>query len=101
MGLRIFEDEAGQTNRSLVEVGGSALVVSQFTLYAETTRGRRPGFGAAAGPAVAERLYERFADELRALGIRVATGQFGARMELELVNRGPFTIWLDSASARR
>ena len=94
--LRIFEDEAGQTNRSLVDVRGEALVVSQFTLYADTRRGRRPGFGGAAPPKLAERLYLRFADELRALGIETATGLFGAVMDLELVNRGPFTIWLDS-----
>ena len=95
--LRIFEDEDGRTNRSLAEVGGQALVVSQFTLYADTRRGRRPGFGRAAAPDLAERLYARFVDALRGLGITVATGRFGAEMEVELVNRGPFTIWLDSA----
>jgi D-tyrosyl-tRNA(Tyr) deacylase len=94
--LRIFEDEAGQTNRSLLDVGGSALVVSQFTLYADTRRGRRPGLGRAAAPEPAERLYLRLAEELRALGVTVATGRFGAFMSVELVNRGPFTIWLDS-----
>jgi len=95
--LRIFRDEAGRTNRSLVDVGGSALVVSQFTLYADTSRGRRPGFTGAAGPEQADRLYERYATALRDLGVRVATGRFGAEMEVELVNDGPFTIWLDSA----
>ena len=95
--LRIFEDDAGQTNRSLLDVGGSALVVSQFTLYADTTRGRRPGFGPAAAPALAERLYLGLVDALRELGVEVATGRFGASMDVELVNRGPFTIWLDSA----
>jgi D-tyrosyl-tRNA(Tyr) deacylase len=95
--LRIFEDEAGRTNRSLAEVGGEALVVSQFTLYADTRHGRRPGFGTAAAPHLAERLYGRFVGSLRGLGISVATGRFGAEMEVELVNRGPFTIWLDSA----
>ena len=95
--LRIFRDEAGRTNRSLVDVDGTALVVSQFTLYADTSRGRRPGFTGAAGPELADRLYERYASALRDLGIRVATGRFGAEMEVELVNDGPFTIWLDSA----
>jgi D-aminoacyl-tRNA deacylase len=95
--LRIFRDEDGRTNRSLVDVGGSALVVSQFTLYADTSRGRRPGFTGAASPDLAERLYERFATALGDLGIRVATGRFGTEMEVELVNDGPFTIWLDSA----
>jgi D-tyrosyl-tRNA(Tyr) deacylase len=94
--LRIFEDDAGQTNRSLLDVGGEALVVSQFTLYADTRRGRRPGFGGAADPATAERLYLAFVDELRLLGVRVGTGRFGASMDVELVNHGPFTILLDS-----
>jgi D-tyrosyl-tRNA(Tyr) deacylase len=95
--LRIFRDEEGRTNRSLLDVGGSALVVSQFTLYADTRRGRRPGFTGAASPDLAERLYLRFADALRALGVTVATGRFGAEMAVELVNDGPFTIWLDTA----
>jgi D-tyrosyl-tRNA(Tyr) deacylase len=95
--LRIFRDDEGRTNRSLLDVGGGALVVSQFTLYADTRRGRRPGFTGAASPDVAERRYERFADALRALGVIVATGRFGAEMAVELVNDGPFTIWLDSA----
>jgi D-tyrosyl-tRNA(Tyr) deacylase len=94
--LRIFEDEGGQTNRSLLETGGAALVISQFTLYADTSRGRRPGFGGAAPAELAERLYERFVADLRALDVAVVTGRFGAPMEVELVNRGPFTIWLDS-----
>jgi D-aminoacyl-tRNA deacylase len=94
--LRIFEDEAGLTNRSLLDVGGEALVVSQFTLYADTRRGRRPGFTLAAPPELAERLYERFAAALRDLGLTIATGRFGASMEVELVNDGPFTIWLDT-----
>jgi D-aminoacyl-tRNA deacylase len=94
--LRIFRDEDGRTNRSLLEVGGSALVVSQFTLYADTRRGRRPGFTGAAPPEVAERRYERFAAALRDLGVVVATGRFGAEMAVELVNDGPFTIWLDT-----
>ena len=95
--LRLFRDDAGRTNRSLLDTGGGALVISQFTLYADTRRGRRPGFTGAAPPAEAERLYERFADALRALGVTVATGRFGAEMAVEIVNDGPFTIWLDSA----
>jgi D-tyrosyl-tRNA(Tyr) deacylase len=95
--LRIFRDEAGRTNRSLRDTGGGALVVSQFTLYADTRRGRRPGFTGAAAPELAERVYERFAFALRGLGVPVATGRFGAEMAVELVNDGPFTIWLDTA----
>jgi D-aminoacyl-tRNA deacylase len=94
--LRIFRDDEGRTNRSLLDVGGSALLVSQFTLYADTRRGRRPGFTGAAPPELAERLYERFAAALRDLGVTVATGRFGAEMAVELVNDGPFTIWLDT-----
>ena len=95
--LRIFDDDAGRTNLSLTDVGGAALVVSQFTLYADTRRGRRPGFTGAAAPELAERLYLRFAEALRALGVEVATGRVGEVMEVELVNDGPFTIWLDTA----
>ena len=95
--LRIFRDEDGRTNRSLLEVSGGALVVSQFTLYADTRRGRRPGFTGAAPPDLAERLYERFVHALRSLGVAVRTGRFGAEMAVELVNDGPFTIWLDTA----
>jgi len=95
--LRIFDDEAGRTNRSLVDVSGAVLAVSQFTLYADTRRGRRPGFTGAAAPDLAERLYLGFVGALRDLGIEVATGRFGAVMEVELVNDGPFTIWLDTA----
>jgi D-tyrosyl-tRNA(Tyr) deacylase len=95
--LRIFDDLDGRTNLSLVDVGGAVLVVSQFTLYADTRRGRRPGFTGAAPPEMAERLYLRFADVLRGLGLEVATGRFGAVMAVELVNDGPFTIWLDTA----
>jgi D-tyrosyl-tRNA(Tyr) deacylase len=95
--LRIFDDADGRTNLSLLDVGGDALVVSQFTLYADTRRGRRPGFTGAASPEVAERLYLAFADGIRASGARVATGRFGAVMAVELVNDGPFPIWLDSA----
>jgi D-tyrosyl-tRNA(Tyr) deacylase len=95
--LRIFDDDAGRTNLSLVDVEGAVLVVSQFTLYADTRRGRRPGFTGAAPPELAERLYLRFAEVLRGFGVQVATGRFGAVMEVELVNDGPFTIWLDTA----
>ena len=94
--LRIFDDEAGRTNLSLIDVNGAVLVVSQFTLYADTRRGRRPGFTGAAAPELAERLYLRFAAALRGLGVVVATGRFGAVMAVELVNDGPFTIWLDT-----
>ena len=96
--LRIFDDDTGRTNLSLVDVGGAALVVSQFTLYADTRRGRRPGFTGAAAPELANRLYLRFAAALRELGVEVATGRFGEVMEVELINDGPFTIWLDTAS---
>jgi len=94
--LRIFDDAGGRTNLSLVDVAGSVLIVSQFTLFADTRRGRRPGFTGAAAPELAERLYLRFAAALRELGVEVATGRFGAVMEVELVNDGPFTIWLDT-----
>jgi D-tyrosyl-tRNA(Tyr) deacylase len=95
--LRIFDDADGRTNLSLMDVGGAILVVSQFTLYADTRRGRRPGFTGAAAPELAERLYVRFAAALRELGVEVATGRFGAVMAVELTNDGPFTIWLDTA----
>lgn len=92
--LRIFENEGGRFDRSLLDVGGAALVVSQFTLLADTAKGNRPSFTDAAPPEEAEPLYQRFCDELRALGVEVATGVFGARMELELTNEGPVTIVL-------
>ena len=96
--LRIFGDEEGRTNRSILDVGGAALVVSQFTLYADTSRGRRPGFTNAADPVLADRLYQAVASGLRAAGVGdVRTGSFGAEMAVELVNDGPFTIWLDTA----
>jgi D-tyrosyl-tRNA(Tyr) deacylase len=94
--LRIFEDESGKFDRSLVDVGGAALVVSQFTLIADTAKGNRPSFSQAARPEVAEPLYEQFAAALRELGVTVETGVFGARMEVELVNDGPVTIVLDA-----
>lgn len=99
--LRIFRDEAGKTNRSILDVGGGAIVVSQFTLYADTTRGRRPGFTDAAAPEVAARLYERVAARIAAAGVEpVGTGRFGAEMAVELVNDGPFTLWLDTDELR-
>ena len=94
--LRIFEDEAGKMNRSLLDVKGSALVVSQFTLYGDARGQRRPSFVAAAPSEQAKNLYEEFAEALRRLGVTVATGVFGAMMSVELVNEGPVTILLDS-----
>lgn len=93
--LRIFKDEAGKMNRSLVDIGGEALVVSQFTLAADTSRGNRPGFSQAAAPAEGERLYEAFAGELAALGVPVAKGRFGADMQVAMTNDGPVTIWIE------
>ena len=93
--LRIFENEDGKFDRSLLDVRGAALVVSQFTLIADTAKGNRPSFSGAARPETAEPLYERFCDALRALGVEVATGVFGARMQVELLNDGPVTIVLD------
>jgi D-tyrosyl-tRNA(Tyr) deacylase len=94
--LRIFEDSAGKMNRSVIETGGSVLLVSQFTLYADTRKGRRPSFIGAAPPAEAAALVEAVALALRALGVPVATGEFQAHMVVTLVNDGPVTIWLDS-----
>jgi D-aminoacyl-tRNA deacylase len=94
--LRIFPDDDGRFDRSVADVGGSVLVVSQFTLVAATAKGNRPSFGEAADPEEAEVLYERFCSELGALGVPVETGVFGAKMEVELVNDGPVTIVLDS-----
>ena len=94
--LRIFADDAGKMNRSLVEIGGSALVVSQFTLYGDTRGGRRPSYIQAASPEDANRLYEEFVRCLRSFGVPVETGVFQAHMEVELINDGPVTILLDS-----
>jgi D-tyrosyl-tRNA(Tyr) deacylase len=97
VGLRIFRDEDGRTNRSLVDVGGELLAISQFTLYADTRKGRRPSFLDAAPPDLGDQLYRAYADAVAAQGITVARGIFGAEMAVDLVNDGPFTIWLDSA----
>jgi D-aminoacyl-tRNA deacylase len=94
--LRVFPDAAGRFDRSVLEAGGAALVVSQFTLLADTAKGNRPSFADAAPPEEAEPVYERFCEELEALGVPVGRGVFGAKMELELVNDGPVTIILDS-----
>ena len=94
--LRIFRDEEGRTNRSLADLGGAMLVVSQFTLYGDTRKGRRPSFIYAAAPELAAELVEVFAAAVAARGIGVGRGEFGAEMEVELVNDGPMTIWLDS-----
>lgn len=97
--LRIFRDDQDRMNLSLLDTDGAALVVSQFTLAADTARGNRPGFSGAAAPAEAERLYEAFADALATLGPSVARGRFGADMAVALVNDGPVTIWLDTSGA--
>jgi len=97
--LRIFEDDEGKMNRSLLDINGQALVVSQFTLYADTRRGRRPSFTDAAPPALAEPLVEYFKATIAAYGLTVASGIFGAYMQVELLNDGPVTIWLDSEEA--
>jgi D-tyrosyl-tRNA(Tyr) deacylase len=94
-GLRIFDDDAGVMNRSVHDAGGEILVVSQFTLYGDTTRGRRPSWGAAAAPAEAEPLVERVIDELRGLGATVASGRFRTDMRVELVNDGPVTLMIE------
>lgn len=101
VGLRIFSDEAGRFNHSLLDVGGSVLVVSQFTLYADLQRGRRPGFSQAALPEVAAPLVEQYVAAIRARGISVETGVFGAMMRVALVNEGPVTIMLDSETFNR
>lgn len=95
--LRIFKDDEGRMNRSLADVGGSALIVSQFTLAAET-KGNRPGFSTAAAPDDGRRLYEHFSQQVAAQGIAVANGIFGADMKVALINDGPVTIWLDTAA---
>jgi len=94
--LRIFADDEGKMNKSVIEVGGSILVISQFTLAADWRKGRRPGFTRAAAPQEGERLYEHFAGQLRARGVRVETGSFGADMKVALVNDGPVTLILEN-----
>jgi D-tyrosyl-tRNA(Tyr) deacylase len=98
--LRCFDDESGKMNRSVVDVAGQVLVVSQFTLYADTSRGRRPSYISAAPPSQAEPLVEHFADSLRGLGLHVSTGRFGAHMLVSIENDGPVTIWLDTDNKR-
>jgi D-aminoacyl-tRNA deacylase len=98
-GLRIFEDEDGKMNRSVQDVGGSVLTVSQFTLYGDVRRGKRPSFDAAAPPEHARRLYEFFVQQIQAAGLRSETGRFQEMMQVELVNEGPVTILLDSGKA--
>ncbi|MCI0332673.1 MAG: D-aminoacyl-tRNA deacylase [Planctomycetes bacterium] len=97
VGLRIFEDDAGKMNRSLAEVGGAMLVVSQFTLYGDCRKGRRPSFITAAAPELAKRLYNEFVARVRTVGIEVATGCFREHMLVSLVNDGPVTLWIDTA----
>lgn len=98
--LRIFKDDEGRMNRSLLDIGGSALIVSQFTLAADTKRGNRPGFSTAAPPAEGEALYEYFTKAVGDLGIPTANGRFGADMAVSLINDGPVTIWMDTDDAR-
>ena len=99
IGLRIFEDAGGKMNLSVADVSGALLVVSQFTLYGDTRRGKRPSFDAAAPPDEARELYEYFVEKVRAAGLRCETGRFQETMQVELVNEGPVTILLDSAKA--
>ncbi len=93
--LRIFEDDQGKINRSVLDVGGAAIVVSQFTLYADTRKGRRPSFTDAAPPEIASPLVDRFAEKLAAHGVPTQTGEFGAHMQVEIHNDGPVTIWME------
>ena len=94
--LRIFEDETGKINRSILDIGGEAIVVSQFTLYADTRKGRRPSFMDAAAPELAQPLVEKFASLLSEQGVAVQTGEFGAHMLVQITNDGPVTIWLEA-----
>lgn len=98
-GLRIFEDDAGKMNLSAIDVGGAVLAVSQFTLFGDVRRGKRPSFDAAARPELARRLYEYFVERVRGLGLRCETGRFQEMMQVELINSGPVTILMDSRKA--
>jgi len=97
--LRIFSDDRGRFDRSLVDTGGEALVVSQFTLYGDCRKGRRPDFGSAMPPERAKPLYERFVEALRCQKVPIQTGEFGAHMQVDLINDGPVTLWLDSGAS--
>jgi D-tyrosyl-tRNA(Tyr) deacylase len=98
-GLRIFEDERGKMNRSVAEIGGALLVISQFTLYGDVRKGKRPSFDAAAPPEAARHLYQRFIDDIKTLGIPCQSGRFQEDMQVELLNDGPVTILLDSSKS--
>ena len=100
VGLRVFEDHDGKMNRSLIDAGGAMLVVSQFTLYGDCRKGRRPSFADAASPALAERLYDAFVASVRNMGVEVSTGRFRAHMQVTLVNDGPVTLWIDTDDVR-
>ena len=96
LNLRFFSDEAGQMNRSIMDIGGEILIVSQFTLFGDCHKGRRPSFVQAAPPEKADEIYQTFIRRIQAAGVTIATGKFGADMQLELVNDGPVTLWIDS-----
>jgi D-tyrosyl-tRNA(Tyr) deacylase len=101
LNLRVLPDDEGKMNRSILDAGGEILAVSQFTLHADCRRGRRPSFTGAAAPETARAMFDRFVELLRQGGVKVETGEFGAMMQVSLVNDGPVTIWLDSAEILR